>query len=215
MEKINDKSQQPNTLTEEELLARFVSRKGAGNLIREYDSLYTIMAHTSDRQIGAVSGIGKSGLNKLLCMKEVMNRMQRDREKTVQSVPGPDEAAACFQFLEDKEQEELWVLLLTCKNTIIKKQRISLGTVNESLAMPREVFHAAVQNMARSVILAHNHPSGDSSPSLDDECATKKMIEAGNLLGISVLDHIIIGKQGSCSMKFNNPELWKSSEDSD
>ena len=101
------------------------------------------------------------------------------------------------------------VLLLNTKNRIIKRQQITVGTVNASLVTPREVFHAAVQNLASSIIVVHNHPSGIASPSDDDKRVTEKLLNTGKILDIPILDHIIIAKHGSCSMKEAMTSLWE------
>ena len=96
--------------------------------------------------------------------------------------------------LKSKKKEHLYALLLDSKNRIIKTELISVGTLNQSFAHPREVFVKAIKESANSIILVHNHPSGDPNPSKDDVVITKKLIKSGNLLGIKVLDHIIIGR---------------------
>ncbi len=96
--------------------------------------------------------------------------------------------------LKSKKKEHLFAILLDSKNRVIKKELISVGTLNQSFAHPREVFVKAIKESANSIILVHNHPSGDPMPSKDDINISKKLVRAGNLLGIKVLDHIIIGK---------------------
>lgn len=91
------------------------------------------------------------------------------------------------------KQEHFLALYLDTKNQVIKKQMVSKGTLNASLVHPREVFNPAVKASANSIILVHNHPSGDPTPSKEDETVTKNLVDAGELLGISVLDHVVIG----------------------
>ena len=102
--------------------------------------------------------------------------------------------------LSDKKKEHFYVLFLDTKNIIIDKELVSVGTLNSSLIHPREVFKGAIKASANSVILVHNHPSGDNSPSKGDEEVTKIIKNAGDLLGIKVLDHIIIGRDGYTSL---------------
>jgi DNA repair protein RadC len=90
---------------------------------------------------------------------------------------------------------------LDSRNQEIKREIISVGSLNANLVHPREVFEPAVKNLAAQVILAHNHPSGDSEPSEDDLELNKRLVEAGKILGIEVIDHIIIGKAGFLSFK--------------
>ena len=95
--------------------------------------------------------------------------------------------------LRDKKQEEFYVLMLNSKNNIIKEQFIYKGTLNAAIIEPREIFKEALKNSAAKIILIHNHPSGDPSPSKEDVDITKKIKEAGQIVDIKVLDHIIIG----------------------
>lgn len=96
-------------------------------------------------------------------------------------------------LLRDEKKEHFYIVLLDNKNIIRSKQHISTGSLSISVVHPREVFKPAVQNSAASVILVHNHPSGDCVPSREDHEITKRLVGAGKLLGIEVLDHLIIG----------------------
>ncbi len=99
-----------------------------------------------------------------------------------------------------REREHFWVIILNTRNRIRFVELVSLGTLNASLVHPREVFRRAIKAGASSLILAHSHPSGDTEPSNDDITLTRRLSEAGKIIGIDVLDHIIIGKT-TLSMK--------------
>jgi len=101
------------------------------------------------------------------------------------------------------KKEVLNAVLLNTKNKVIGVKEISVGTLNSSLIHPREVFKEAIKESANSIILVHNHPSGDCSPSKEDEEITSRLIEVGELLNIKVLDHVIIGKDKYYSVKEN------------
>jgi DNA repair protein RadC len=103
--------------------------------------------------------------------------------------------------LQNKTKEYFYALFLDTKNRILKEELVSIGTLNESLIHPRELFNSAVQASCNSVIIVHNHPSGDCVPSENDKEVTKVLVEAGEIMGIKVLDHIIIGKEGFMSLK--------------
>jgi len=105
--------------------------------------------------------------------------------------------------LQDKKKEHFYALLLDTKNRIISEETISVGILDASLIHPREVFKSAIKASSNSIILVHNHPSGDCKPSKEDEEVTKILENAGELLGINVLDHIIIGKDNYHSFKEN------------
>jgi len=106
----------------------------------------------------------------------------------------PQDAYSILQgYMQGLDRENFVVLLLDTKNKIIGLNTVSIGTLNSSLVHPREVFKPAILASAAAIILAHNHPSGDPKPSKEDIEITKRLIEAGDLLGIAVLDHIIVG----------------------
>ena len=110
-----------------------------------------------------------------------------------------------LSFLKDEllfsDREKFIVLHLNTKNEVISYEVVSVGTLNSSLVHPREVFKAAILNNAASIILCHNHPSGDPDPSKDDIALTKRFVDSGKLLGIEVLDHVIIGANNDYSLK--------------
>jgi DNA repair protein RadC len=108
-----------------------------------------------------------------------------------------DVADRLREEMQHFEVEEFHVLLLDAKNRLIRDVKVSKGTLNSSLVHPREVFREAVRAGAANVILVHNHPSGDPTPSGDDLRITRELIEAGRVLKIEVLDHIIVGKRDS------------------
>ena len=98
-------------------------------------------------------------------------------------------------FSEDKEAFS--VLMLNTKNKVIGIKTVSVGTLDATIVHPREVFKSAILNSAKSIMIFHNHPSGDTKPSGEDINLTKRLVDAGNLLGIKVLDHIILGNNGN------------------
>ncbi len=103
--------------------------------------------------------------------------------------------------LHEKPQEHFCILCLNTKNKIVGVHTISIGCLNATIVHPREVFKAALLNNASGIICLHNHPSGDPEPSREDIKITKQLVEAGEIIGITVLDHVIIGEQGYISMK--------------
>ena len=119
-------------------------------------------------------------------------------------VSSPDDAVSLAKdFLEFSDRERMVLICLDIKSQPTHIQTISIGTLHNSLVHPREVFKAAILSNSASIILAHNHPSGDPSPSREDIEVTKRINEAGNLLGIGLQDHIIIGSNGHYSLKSN------------
>jgi len=102
--------------------------------------------------------------------------------------------------LENKDREVLVVILLDIKNVPIGVNLVSIGSLGRSIAQPREVYKAAILASAKSIVLAHNHPSGDPAPSEEDIKTTQQLKQAGDILGVSVLDHIIVGRDCYCSI---------------
>ncbi len=123
--------------------------------------------------------------------------------KEVGKVSAPEEAGKFFSFLQDEPVEKFCVLCLNNKNAVAHWQCVSMGTINETIVHPREVFRPAVMSGAKSIILCHNHPSGNIDPSEQDMRTTEKLQKAGDILGIDVLDHIIIGGENYFSMAEN------------
>lgn len=188
-------------LSEEVLLSEFIAPEIAKQLITEYASIYNVMMHTSEKQLASVTGLGKAKIKRLAYMKAVIQRIEQERKKQIQSIARPKDVVVYCADMQDLQQEEFRVLFLNTKNRILGQKRIFLGTVNSSLVSAREVFHAAVQNMATNIILLHNHPSGDPTPSREDQESTKQLVLAGKILNIQVIDHVIIGRNGYCSLK--------------
>ncbi len=105
----------------------------------------------------------------------------------------PDEVYSLLRNMSRLDREHFVVLHLDGKNKVIAKETVSIGSLNQSIVHPREVFKAAVHNGSAAIICAHNHPSGDPKPSIEDKTITKRLLEVAGLLGIPILDHIIIG----------------------
>ena len=111
------------------------------------------------------------------------------------------QAAKQLLALHEKPQEHFCILCLNTKNKMVGVHTISIGSLNASIVHPREVFKAAILNNASRIICLHNHPSGDPEPSKEDIEITRRLVEAGEIIGIEVLDHVIIGEQRYLSMK--------------
>ena len=107
-----------------------------------------------------------------------------------------DAASITGDFLAGADREHFVVLCLDTKNNVNALNTVSVGTLNSSLVHPREVFKAAILANSNAIILSHNHPSGDPTPSREDLEITKRLVEAGNIMGIEVIDHVVIGESG-------------------
>jgi DNA repair protein RadC len=152
--------------------------------------------------------IGETAYCQVMAALELGKRLADQGEAGLEPIPRITSTSAALAYCkkqfnrlaQEGSQEEFHVVLLDEKHQVIKTQKITVGLVNKSLAHPREVFKAAVQEAASAVILVHNHPSGDPTPSQDDRTITKELKAAADILGIRILDHVIVAKDKIVSM---------------
>lgn len=156
-----------------------------------------------------LKGIGKVKAVQILCLSELAKRLSKASvEPRLRFSSSQSVAEYYMEDLRYRNQEVMKLLLLNSKAELIDETNISKGTVNASLVTPRELFVEALKKEAVSMILLHNHPSGDPTPSRDDILTTKRISECGLLIGIELLDHIIIGN--NCYVSFQEENLlWK------
>jgi DNA repair protein RadC len=127
---------------------------------------------------------------------------RRYRGKKLKEIRGPDDVVAFVgPKLRKEQREHFLVLLLNARHEVMAKETVSIGSLNASMVHPREVFKPAIAASAASIVLVHNHPSGDPEPSEEDVGITKRLVEAGELLGIHVLDHVIVAERGVVSFR--------------
>lgn len=156
----------------------------------------------SMEQLMQVKGIGKVKAIQILCLSELAKRLAKASAHSGLNFSTP--ASIAQYYMEDMRhcrQEIMKLLLLNTKVKLIGETDISKGTVNASLITPRELFVEALQKNAVSIILLHNHPSGDPTPSKEDVLLTRRVKDAGALIGIELLDHIVIGNNCFVSLK--------------
>ena len=192
-------------LSEAELLALILGSGAAGGrsaldlgreLLLEFRSLRSL-ADASCAELQRVKGVGPA---KATCLKAALDlaRRVRNEQRPIESLTRFTSAGQVFEHLNyefrDRHREYFMALLLDGKNRIITRAQISEGSLNQSIVHPREVFKVAVRASAAAMILLHNHPTGDPTPSPEDLEVTRRLCEAGELMGIKVLDHIIIGE---------------------
>lgn len=163
---------------------------------------FTGLRRMSLEELSAVKGIGKVKAVQLKCVLELARRMAR--EESGAGIYFKTPASVAEYYMEDmrhKEQEVLLLLMLDQKGRLLREKYIFKGTVNASMISPREIFLEALSSRAVQIILLHNHPSGDASPSKEDRNVTRRIKEAGRLLGITLTDHIIIGERTYVSFR--------------
>ncbi len=160
------------------------------------------LATASVQELSQLKGIGPAKAAQVKAGVELGRRVARDEslERTVVASPA-DVARYFLAELRDLEQEQLYALLVDGKGGIIACELISVGDLSGAPAHPREVFKAAVRQNAHAVILVHNHPSGDPTPSELDVAVTRRLAEAGRILGIEVLDHLVVGDNRYVSLR--------------
>jgi DNA repair protein RadC len=159
----------------------------------------------SFKDLTKVKGIGECKAAQIIAALELGKRIKRIGFYDKVRVTSPDIVAeVVMDEMSCLQKEHFRTVILDTKNQIICIENISIGTLNASIVHPRDVFKAAIRNNGNSVILVHNHPSGDTSPSNEDINITKRLVEGGNLMGIKVLDHLIIGNGNYLSMKEKN-----------
>lgn len=148
-----------------------------------------------------LSGVGIVKACQIKAAIELGRRMKPKDLPEIKITSPQDVVGLLMDDMQYLKQECFKIILLDTKNKVIKVEEISLGTLNTSLVHPREVFVKAIKQHAASIILAHNHPSGDTEPSAEDKNITRRLVDAGELIGILVLDHIIIGREKYLSFK--------------
>lgn len=189
----------PHSLSEAELMA-IILRTGTKNenvvdmsnrLIKEY-SLEKLF-DCSLRELQEIKGIGPSKAMQILAISELGKRYNNSKSPIKKITSAKDVYNNFKEKLQNEKQEHFYVLILNNANNIVKEELISKGIIDSAILHPREVFKPAIKNSASKIILVHNHPSGNPNPSPEDIEITKQLIEAGDMLNIKVLDHVIIG----------------------
>lgn len=160
------------------------------------------LADATVEQLTRVKGIGPAKAVQLLAGIELGKRLARTKLDDTVIIRSPHDVALLMtEQLRYLQKEHFVCLFLNTKNHVIAQETLSIGSLNASIVHPREIFRAAIKRSSASIICVHNHPSGDPTPSPEDIDVTLRLMEAGQLLGIEVLDHIIIGDQNFTSLK--------------
>lgn len=195
------------SLKDEELLAIILRTGVEGrNVIEVAESILRKfpmknLLSLSFKELSKIKGIGPGKASSLLASFELAKRALEVEDNNLPTINSGKDAVAQLQELRTAKKEHFVVLYLNARNQLIHKDTISVGTLNASLVHPREVFKPAVEHLAAGIIIAHNHPSGDLNPSDADLALTKRLAEAGKLMGVELLDHLIITKDGFKSLK--------------
>ena len=153
-------------------------------------------------QLKAIPGIGKVKAIQILCVCELAKRLACGKRLLGTKISSSEDIFSYYNiYLKHHEKECLILLVLDSKNRVLSEEILSIGTINSAIADPREIFLSALRKNGVSIILLHNHPSGDPNPSMEDIMSTKRIAEAGKILGIPLHDHLIIGQNNYISMR--------------
>lgn len=172
----------------------------AQEIIREFG--FKGLAQMDIAELKEIPGIGLAKATEIKAVFEIVARIQGKSISSKKQISCPkDVVEIMINKLQYLNQEHFYIVLLNTKNVIISYEEVSKGGLNIASIYPREVFNKAIKNSAARIILVHNHPSGDPTPSLEDINLTKRLIEVGKLTGIKVLDHIIVGREDYISLK--------------
>jgi DNA repair protein RadC len=195
----------PGKLSSSELLAILLrTGKNGENVINLANKMLKKfktenLPNISFEELNNYDGIGEAKACQIVACFELGRRLLKGKKAQIYITP--EEVWNELKDLRDYKKEYFVIFYLDSRNQEIKRETISIGSLNANLVHPREVFEPAVRNSAAHVILAHNHPSGDFEPSEDDLDITKRLVEAGKILGIEVLDHVVVVKSGFFSFK--------------
>lgn len=175
----------------------------AGKILERFkETGLTGLVHLVPADITDIRGISKNKAAMIIAAIELGHRLSVRQAARIEIVHGPEDAAHYamprFRF---EQQEHFAVMLLNTKNHILGFSDVSVGSLSASVVHPREVFRAAIRFAAASMILFHNHPSGDPNPSREDIAVTQRLVKAGRIMDIPVLDHIILGDNRFLSLK--------------
>jgi DNA repair protein RadC len=202
-EKLQSRGVRP--LTESELLSLVL---GTGSPGRSALRLGRVLAKRRLQELAewplrrwlAIAGVGPARAAALMSAFE-LGRRALESGGGARAVRGPEDVIAQVADLRRARREHFVVLLLNARHEIQCRETVSIGSLNASIVHPREVFLPAIVHSAASVVLVHNHPSGDPEPSEEDLAITRRLVEVGELVGISVLDHVIVAARGDVSFR--------------
>jgi len=180
-------AERPDSYIVEELFTRFPS--------------ITDLMTVTEQELMQIKGIGKVRAKQILAALELAKKLNAPAEAPYIIRSPRDVAQLLIPEMRYLQVEHFVALFLNSKNGVIAKETLSIGSLNASIVHPREVFKAAIKRSSASIIVAHNHPSGNPIPSSEDIQITKRLVESGNIIGIDVLDHIIIGGNQFYSLK--------------
>ncbi|HEX4575369.1 MAG TPA: DNA repair protein RadC [Gemmatimonadales bacterium] len=199
----------PAALTGQELVAIVLGPGGAGrdslaiaaDVLAPVEGSLRRLARRPPAELARIPGVGPVKAARVAAALELGRRVESEEHPAPTRIDGPGDVHRFYAArLRDLEVEEFHVLALGCQSQVIRDLLITRGILNSSLVHPREVFRAAIAEGAAGIIVVHNHPSGDPTPSADDRTVTRQLMDAGRLLDMPVYDHVIVGGEHYVSL---------------
>lgn len=197
----------PGALSDAEVVAILLGSGSAGETAvdqakrilaageKEYGSGLKLLAESSVEELIGVRGLGPAKAARIKAAVELGRRLGAGIEEPLVSVRNAMDVYRLVKGdMESLDREHFCILMLNARNQVLRREVVSIGCLDSAIVHPREIFKNCIKRSAASVILVHNHPSGDPTPSAEDLEITRRLSEGGKLLGITVLDHVIIGK---------------------
>lgn len=190
----------PEALSDQSLLSIVLGEPGGAAALLDTCAGPGALWRVTAEELVALPGVGPAGAARLLACLEVSRRAACWTTGTAPSVTTPEDVVSvCGPQLRGLDREHFWALALNTKNRLLRIFEVSVGSLNASIVHPRELFKDAVRISAASLVVVHNHPSGDSTPSGADIQLTRRLVKAGDVLGIDILDHVVLGDGGAFS----------------
>lgn len=181
----------------------------ARKLLLEYRDLEGLMQARLNT-LEKINGMGEVKAITILSALELGKRLQEKNQNDKIQIRESKDVYTYFSYLFfHSDQEKFYVLFLDSKNYVVNQKLLFIGTANQSLVHPRDIFKEAILNNAVKILCVHNHPSGRATPSLADEEVTKRIKKIGDLMGISLVDHVIIAKETYYSFLENRKDIWE------
>lgn len=175
----------------------------AGRGLIKYLGRIQALSEVTPAELREQTGLDGFELERALALLELGRRCGWAGKGVVTEIEGPEDVAELFGYLRNEKREHFCAVMLDTKNKVMRTATIHIGTVNASIVGPREVFREAIRDGASSLIVVHNHPSGDPTPSPEDRLITERLKRLGEELEIPVLDHVIIGYYEAFSLSRN------------
>ncbi len=175
------------------------------DILSEYSDLNELK-NVAVKDLTKIKGIGIAKACQIVAMFELTTRLNLIEESlgTYIDYKAEDLFKLLNSYYSDKSKEHLIVISLDSRKRVSSIDVVSVGTINETIAHPREVFKTAIDNLASYIVIAHNHPSGDVQPSSEDLRLTRRLLDASYTIGIPIIDHLIVSEEGYMSMKDQN-----------